>query len=157
MTTDPKPKRRWMPIVLILSLAVNLLIVGVAVGSVLRLKHSDHAKAPPGFGPALYRALPKEDRKALRGELSGLHGKGAKGRSQDFVAVTEALRAVPFDPETVTLLLQQQAQATAELQAALQEKWLVLVTQMSDEERQTYATRLEEVVKRGPRGHKKKH
>ncbi len=157
MNTDPKPKRRWMPIVLTLSLAINLLIVGVAVGSILRLKNSDHAKAPPGFGPALYRALPKEDRKALRGELSGLHGKGAKGRSQDFMAVTEALRAVPFDPETVTLLLQQQAQATADLQAALQEKWLVLVTQMSDTERQTYATRLEDVVERGPRGHKKKH
>ncbi len=157
MNTDPKPKRRWMPIVLTLSLAINLLIVGVAVGSILRLKNSDHAKAPPGFGPALYRALPKEDRKALRGELSGLHGKGAKGRSQDFMAVTEALRAVPFDPETVTLLLQQQAQATADLQAALQEKLLVLVTQMSDTERQTYATRLEDVVERGPRGHKKKH
>ncbi len=157
MSTDPKPKRRWMPIVLTLSLAINLLVIGVAVGSVLRLKNGDHAKAPPGFGPALYRALPKEDRKSLRRELSGLHGKGAKGRSRDFMVVTEALRAVPFDPETVTLLLQQQAQATADLQAALQEKWLVLVTQMSDEERQTYATRLEEVVKRGPRGQKKKH
>ncbi len=156
MSTDPKPKRRWMPVVLTVSLALNLLVVGMAVGTMLRLKGGEHAKAPPGFGPALYRALPKEDRKLLRGELSSKHTKGSKGRAQDFATLSTALRTVPFDPETVAQLLQQQAQATADLQAALQVQWLARVTAMSDEERQNYATRLEQVVERGPRGHKKK-
>ncbi len=156
MNADPKPKRRWMPVVLAVSLALNLLIVGVAVGSLLRLKGGDHAKAPPGFGPALYRALPKDDRKAMRGELVGLHKKGTKGRTQDFEAMSQALRAEPFDPNTVESLLQQQAQATAALQEALQTQWLARVTSMSDEERQTYADRLQDFVKRGPHKHKKK-
>ncbi|NOE34637.1 MULTISPECIES: periplasmic heavy metal sensor [unclassified Ruegeria] len=156
MNADSKPKRRWMPIVLVVSLALNLLIIGVAVGTVLRLKGGDHAKAPPGFGPALYRALPKDDRKAMRSELGDLHKKGSKGRTQDFEAMSQALRAVPFDPNAVETLLQQQAQATANLQGALQAQWLIRVTAMSDEERQAYADRLQDVVKRGPHKHKKK-
>ncbi|WP_050602747.1 periplasmic heavy metal sensor [Ruegeria sp. 6PALISEP08] len=156
MNADPKPKRRWMPLVLAVSLAVNLLIVGVALGTVLRLKGEDHAKAPPGFGPALYRALPKDERKAMRGELSGLHKKGSKGRTQDFEAMSQALRRVPFDPVAVEVLLQQQADATAALQEALQSQWLARVTAMSDGERQAYADRLQDVVKRGKHGHKKK-
>ncbi|NOD92133.1 periplasmic heavy metal sensor [Ruegeria sp. HKCCD4884] len=156
MNADPKPKRRWMPVVLVVSLALNLLIVGVAVGTVLRLKGGDHAKAPPGFGPALYRALPKDDRKAMRGELSGLHKKGTSGRKQDFEAMSQALRTVPFDPGAVEVLLLQQAQATAALQEALQTQWLARVTAMSDEERQAYADRLQDIVERGPHKHKKK-
>lgn len=156
MNADPKPTRRWMPIVLVASLALNLLIVGLAAGTVLRLKGGDHAKAPPGFGPALYRALPKEDRRAMRGELSGLHKKGSKHRKQDFQALSQALRVVPFDPASVAALLQQQALATADLQAALQVQWLTRVTEMTDDERKVYADRLEEVVERGPRGHKRK-
>lgn len=156
MNADPKPKRRWVPVVLALSLALNLLVVGVAVGTVLRLRGGDHAKSPPGFGPALYRALPKDDRKAMRGELTGLHKKGSKGRAQDFEALSQALRATPFDPVAVQVLLQQQAQATADLQQALQTQWLARVTAMSDEERQAYADRLQEVVNRGPHAHKKR-
>lgn len=156
MSADPKPKRRWMPIVLVVSLALNLLIVGMAAGTALRLKDGDRAKAPPGFASALYRALPKEDRKAMREELSGLHKKGSKHRKQDFQALSQALRAVPFDPAAVENLLQQQVQSMADLQAALQTQWLTRVTEMSDQERQAYADRLEDVVDRGPRGHKKK-
>ncbi|WP_299080052.1 periplasmic heavy metal sensor [uncultured Ruegeria sp.] len=156
MNAEPKTKRRWMSVVLIVSLALNLLIVGVAVGTVLRVKGSDHAKAPPGFGPALYRALPKEDRKAMRGELSGLHKEGSNARTQGFEAISAALRAVPFDPVAVEGLLQQQAQATADLQSELQAQWMVRVTAMSDEERQTYAERLQEVIQKGPHSRKKK-
>lgn len=157
MNVDPKPKRRWMPIVLAVSLALNLLIAGVAVGTVLRLKGDGAGKGPPGFGSALYRALPKDDRKALRSDLLGLHGKNGSHRLRDFQAMNAALRAVPFDPDAVELLLQQQAQSRADLQVALQAQWLERVTGMSDEDRQTYADRLEEVVKRGPHKGRRRH
>ncbi|WP_170422514.1 periplasmic heavy metal sensor [Ruegeria arenilitoris] len=156
MSDSPKPKNRWMSVLLILSLALNLLIVGVALGTVLRVKGGDHAKSPPGFGSALYRALPKDERKAMRGELFDRHRKGAKTRSQDFAVLSAALRAEPFDPAAVQVLLDQQAQSMADLQEALQQEWLARVVAMSAEERLVYADRLEEVVKHGPRGHKKK-
>ncbi len=149
------PKRKWIPIVLVISLALNLLIAGVVLGSVLRFKGSERA-GPPGFGPALYYALPKSERKALRGELSGLRGEGSHRRKEDFSALSQALRNVPFDPTAVQALLEQQAQATADIQEALHQQWLTQVTGMSDDERADYADRLEEVVKRGPRKHKKR-
>lgn len=156
MSDNPKPKRRWVSVLLTVSLALNLLIVGVALGTVYRIKGGDHGKAPPGFGPALYRALPKEDRKALRGELSERHLKGSKLRSQDFAAMGEALRAEPFNPEAVQALLQQQAQAMAAMQGALQEEWLARITAMTDAERQVYADRLQEVISRKSHRHKHK-
>ncbi|EEE36379.1 hypothetical protein RKLH11_212 [Rhodobacteraceae bacterium KLH11] len=156
MSETPAPKRKWMPVLLVVSLALNLLIAGIVVGSVLRFKGGDRAGAPPGFGPALYYALPKPDRTALRAELSEMRGKRSHRRKQDFRALSQALRAVPFDPETVGFLLQQQAQTTAELQMALHQQWLARVSAMSDDERAAYADRLEEVVKRGPRKHKKR-
>ncbi|WP_170558459.1 periplasmic heavy metal sensor [Ruegeria atlantica] len=156
MSDSPKPKSRWISVLLVISLALNLLVVGVALGTVLRVKGGDHAKSPPGFGSALYRALPKEERKAMRGELFDRHKKGANNRSQDFAQLSAALRATPFEAADVQALLDQQAQSMADLQDALQQEWLARVVAMSDEERLVYADRLEEVVKRGPRGHKKK-
>lgn len=156
MTGTPAPKRKWMPILLVVSLALNLLVVGVAIGTALRFKGSDHVAGPPGFGPALYYALPKSERKALRGELSALRGKGSHRRKQDFSTLSEALRRVPFDPAVVETLLEQQAQATAELQDALHRQWLAQVVAMSEDNRATYADQLEQVVRRGPRKHKKR-
>lgn len=155
MSDSPAPKRRWMTILLVISLAVNLLVVGVILGTALRFRGGDHAKTPPGFGIALYQALPKEDRKKLRGELSGLRGKGSYSRKQDFAGLSTALRTVPFDPEAVQVLLNQQALATENLQRALHQEWLVYVTEMSDGERQIYAERLDEVVKRGAHRNRK--
>ncbi|WP_170325654.1 periplasmic heavy metal sensor [Ruegeria arenilitoris] len=156
MSDNTKPKRRWVTVLLAVSLALNLLVVGVALGTVYRVKGGDRGKPPPGFGPAIYRALPKEDRKALRGELSERHVKGAKLRAQDFAALEAALRAEPFDPTVVQALLQQQAQSMAELQGALQKEWLDRITAMTDAERQIYADRLQEVVQRKRHGRKHK-
>ncbi|WP_424833161.1 periplasmic heavy metal sensor [Ruegeria sp.] len=154
MSDAPAPKRRWMPVLLVISLAVNLLVAGMILGTALRFKDGDRARIPPGFGPALYHALPKSDQKALRGELSAMRSKGSLRRGEDFGALSVALRSVPFDPNAVVLLLEQQAATTAELQEALHLEWLARVAEMSDEERAAYADRLEDVVKRGP--HRKK-
>ncbi len=155
MSDNPAPKRKWIPIALAVSLALNLLVVGIVLGAVMRFKGNDRVDTPPGFGPALYYALPKPDRKALRGELSDLRGKRSHGRKQDFSALSQALRVVPFNPAAVETLLEQQSKATADLQTALHRQWLAQITAMSDEERAEYADRLEKVVKRGPRKPKK--
>ncbi len=156
MSDNPTPKRRWMPILLIVSLALNLLIVGVVLGTVLRVKDGGPARGPIGFGAALYHALPKDERKELRGQLSGLRTEGSFNRKKDFEELVQTLQSVPFDPTAVEVLLDQQAAATAELHSVLHDRWLQHVTEMSDEERATYAERLEKVVQRGPRKGKKK-
>lgn len=148
MSEQSKPKRRWMPVLLIVSLAINLLVIGAVVGTALRVRNNDHVKAPPGFGSALYRALPKHERQAMRAELSGLHRQGVDHRTADFQALGDALRAEPFAADAVEALLGQQAQVMSEMQSALQEQWLIRVSAMSPKERVEYADRLEDVVHR---------
>ena len=154
MSENSKPKRRWVPVLLVASLALNLLVAGAVFGTAMRFKGEDEARKPPGFGPALFRALPKPERKALRADLSGLRDKGADARDRDFDALNLALRQVPFDPAAVETLLQEQAQSMARMQAALQQQWLVRISAMTDSERLIYADRLVDIIERGPKGRK---
>ena len=156
MTDTPAPKRKWIPILLIVSLALNLLVVGMVFGTAMRFKGKDRVNIAPGFGPALFYALPGSERKALSGELSSLRGKGSHRRKQDFSTLSQALRVVPFDSTAVQALLEQQAQATVDMQEALHQQWLARVSGMSDDERAIYADRLEDVVKHGPRKFRKR-
>ena len=151
MTDRPASKRKWIPLLLIVSLALNLLVVGMVLGTAMRFKGTDRVDIAPNFGPALFYALPRPERKVLSGELSSLRGKGSQRRKQDFSTLSEALRVVPFDPVVVQALLEQQAQATVEVQEALHQQWLARVSGMSDDERAKFADRLEDVVKHGPR------
>ncbi|KUJ76752.1 hypothetical protein AVO45_09590 [Ruegeria marisrubri] len=154
--SDEKPKkRRWVPILLGVSLALNLVVVGVIVGAALRFHGGERVRHTPGFGPVLYRALPEEDRQALRSRLHREHGEGSKEHEEDFRALTEALRAVPFDAGSVQALIDQQADERAAAHLALNRAWLDRVSRMTDDERREYADRIEEVIERGK--HRKRY
>lgn len=155
MSDEVKRPRRWMSVVLILSLGLNLLIAGLALGAMLRF-HGEAGDVPPGFGPALFRALPDTDRKALRGELADRHRFGSDRRAEDFQALDQALRAVPFDQTAVQELLESQVQTNVEIQKALQQRWLERVAYMTDAERKAYADRLKDVIKRHPDRNRKR-
>ncbi len=155
MSEERKKKFRWMPVMLAVSLACNLLVVGVIAGTALRFRDGGGVRFSQGFGPALYRALPDRDRKAFRSELADRHKHGARGRSQDLKALSQALRSVPFDAEEVQVLIESKAQERADVHKALNQIWLVRVTEMSDEERSAYADRLEEIMAKGHRHWKK--
>ena len=65
MTAEPNPAPRrsplWMRVLLGVSLALNLAVIGLAVGASFRLLGPD-GPLPHTFGGALIRALPAEDR-----------------------------------------------------------------------------------------------
>ncbi|MGI9367536.1 MAG: periplasmic heavy metal sensor [Ruegeria sp.] len=155
MNENPEKKRRWMPILLTASLALNLLVVGLVIGTALRFRDGNRGRIPPGFASALFRALPDSDRKVLRGEMADRHSRGTDRRADDFNLIGQALRAVPFDPTEVKVLLDRQAQSNVKLQRDLHDAWLARITAMSNEERASYVNRLEEVVKKGPRRKKR--
>jgi len=146
MTEEVKRPRRWVSVLLVVSLALNLLVAGVVLGTVLRF-HGGPGAAPPKFAPALFRALPEKDRKALRADLEDEHRRGARNRSEYFKEMGDALRTVPFDAQAVRQLLDRQVRSNAETQSALQQKWLDRVAAMTDAERQAYADRLEKMAK----------
>ena len=148
------PMRPWLRVLLIGSLTANLLVVGLAVGAAWRFKDHDGMRPPPSVGAMMYRELSREDRKDLRQHAWGDHGKFKEKRLADGLAVTEALRQVPFDPDALSALLSAQIQRREAFQVSIQKKWIDRIAGMSDEERQKYADRLERRMKKGG---KKRH
>ncbi len=153
MNTAPAKSRIpiWFRIVLGLSLALNLAVVGVVAGAAWRHGGKDRMRGPghPG-GAALYRALPPDERRAFRDDLRArhpdLHNPAQNGQD----ALIAALRARPFDPQALAAAMSAEAARREVWQRAVQQVWLERVTAMDDAARATFADRIEEISLRHP-------
>lgn len=142
---------RWR-LAFFLSAAVNLMIVGVVVGAVMR--------GPPkgfemvrdlGFGP-YSAALSEEDRKELRKAFRALFPDPKAVRRlmrDDLDAVLQALRADPFQPEILEAALARQKQRLREKLDQGQDLLRDRLVAMSVAERREFADRLEASLLRG--------
>lgn len=143
----PTPRRVWPRVVLVVSLALNLLFVGLILGAVARHGGPDGRRGPPSIGAALYRALPQEDRKELRDESHSLrdHKQRAERDLAALQQVAATLRATPFDAQALSGMVNRDLDQRRGELAAMQAAWLQKIEQMSDAERRAYADRLLEV------------
>ncbi len=143
-----KPVRLWR-IVLVLSLAMNLAVVGVVAGSVISGRFGD---GPPrsfelGLGPVT-RALTQEERRdigrALRrdGELRRFDLRGR------VAAMVDALQAEPFDAAVLRGLMAEQSARVSAVQTKAQDAFVDTVTQMTPERRAAFAEQLREELAR---------
>lgn len=146
--------RGWR-LALVVSLAVNLLLVGVIAGGALRI-----ARAPAPQGPALemralWQALPDEARAALRAELRrerqpGAAADGGGPRRDRALAGAEAgrvlvplLRADPFDAEGFAEALEGLRGSRAEQAARAQAALVAQIAALPAAERAAIAERME--------------
>jgi len=142
-----------MRVVLVVSLALNLLVAGATVGMVLRGGPPPVAVRDLGFGP-FTAALSPEDRAALRREWlarSGGAGDVRRATREDLRALLAVLRAEPFDPKALHVILERGAERTSgrlELGLSLIEG---RVKALSTAERLAFADRLERELRHGPR------
>lgn len=152
---SPQPKRRGMRWILGISLALNLVFVGLFAGAAIRhVKDGDgpRAKGHPmqNYGGPLARSLPREARRELlrgfRNDASGLPNR--VDRRKLFQQINEALRAVPFDADAVAMVFAAQSDVAQKMQSYAQDKWLLLVSEMTQEQRIAVAVRLEEALNR---------
>jgi len=105
---DGKPTRLWR-IVLVTSLAMNLAVVGVVGG--LLLRNAGDKGGPRGFdvglGP-IARVLDREDRRAIGEALRKVPGVRAPSRGDNraaLVALADVLRAEPFSEAALVAAL----------------------------------------------------
>jgi uncharacterized membrane protein len=161
MSQAPEPKQKsrgvWLRVVLFTSLAVNLLIVGMVAGAIIR-------GGPPGrgfearqlptadFGFAPYvRALSPSDRRDLGREMRELTGDRRANR-EEFIAFAraflDALRANPYDPAALQQSVARQQARLFGHQQVGQRILLGRLAHMSDGERAAYAGRLERSLRR---------
>ncbi len=153
---------RGMRILLFVSLALNLLVVGVVAGIAV-----NGPPGPPGGGrgssnqdPALpyTRALEEDQRRDLRRQLRRDVMRDRQEmralRDDIFAGYQEALsvlRSSPYDSDALEAALVRQADHGAELRARGQALLGAYIAEMSAEERAAYADRLEAELSRATR------
>lgn len=152
------PPRRGLKLLLGLSLALNLLVVGLVAGAVVRHDgFPDRGRKAPAlsaFGAPYMQALPRQQRREVLRQIRSQAGDelpDRPARRAMFAEVLGALRAQPFDKAALTQMVERQAEITVTVQRAAQSAWVELVADMSDAERLDYAFAVEEALRRGPR------
>lgn len=137
---------RWKGVLLFVSLAINLLVVGLVVGALLAGPHGRDRTALRGLGYAPFvRALPSEDRVALREALARDAESFRHNRSElqvQFESLLAALRKDPFDAGEVERLFAGQRERIVERQRLAQDYLLERIAAMAPQDRAAYADAL---------------
>lgn len=146
---------KWVKVLLGLSLASNLAIVGLVAGAMSRTSRHGEGGGMARYAMPYVIALTREDRREVfqtmrEGANSGqlLDRKERRGLYEDML---RAIEAEPLELDTVKSILERQTQATLAGQAAAQAAWLEKIATFDQTERRAYAVRVREVLERGPR------
>ena len=142
----------WIKILLAVSLALNLAVVGLVAGFAMR--GGPMAGRTPAIGYAMpyVLALPHDMRRDVFGAVrQDKSYPNRRARREEYRRMISALRATPFDAAAVEAILARQAEGASRVQSAAQAAWLKAVARLSDEERMTYTKRMEDALeRRGP-------
>ena len=147
-----RPSRLWR-IILVISLALNLAVAGVVVGSMVSGRTGD---GPPrsfdlGIGP-IARALSPQERRDVGRSLRQdrvLRDVDLRARGTGMV---DALKAEPFAPADLRVFLEEQNVQMGNVQSKAQDALLRTIAEMTPERRQEFADQLaQELSKSRPR------
>ena len=141
MTEQPPKPRRWVRVLLVLSLALNLLVAGVVGGAIWRYGGPDGPRGERPIGVMLFAEMPRQSRSNLRHHMAQMPHDGRPGDS--LRAIADLLRTTPFDAAGLGDVVMQHNEQRAATQTRLHRAWLDQVAAMSDAERVAYADRLE--------------
>lgn len=157
-------------LVLVMSLAVNLAVVGVLAGAALRGGPGGGPAEPPELGPGAARAramqsrefgfgpylaaLEQEQRREIGRAFIGKAGRpdeAQAGAQKKFEAILDTLDAAPFDADLFQTAMLAHLNDLAELQQIGASVIVDYVATMTPEARAAYAIRLDHTLKRPPR------
>lgn len=159
MNTDAAPKssgtRLWVRVLLVVSLAFNLLVIGAVVGFVIKGgphrpgTYAAHV-ADSAVGP-LTRALTFEDRRSIGRSLRKQNKEAGWGRREHRAAIEDMLvllQATPFDADAFSdklnaTMIAMQGRVSRSGQALVEH-----LDRMSDADRLAYADRVREALDR---------
>lgn len=149
-------KWRWGKVLLALSLALNVAILGAIGGAAYRFKDRRDGATPPSLAVMLFRELDRETRHKLMRHASGRHDSVRGQRAANRKDLFAALRAEPFALEPVIEVLDRHAGRQAAFREAVREEWLSKLQNMSSEERAALVDRMERRSQRRRSGHHSK-
>lgn len=142
---------RWMRVALVASLGVNLLVLGMVGGAVLRHGRDGDGRfvSDVGFG-AFTDALSREDRGALRDAFVSRAPNFRDMRDEarnDVATLIAALQADVWDADAVRAALAKQRDRTVTRIALGQDLLLERIGAMSPEARRAFADRLDGMMR----------
>lgn len=155
--TDPKPPvansgaSRGFKILLAVSLALNLAVAGLVIGTALKFQRDGGrpmSVRDTAFGP-FTEALSRDQRRALLKGMSERGGGVRQAREEfraDLAALAASLRQTPFDSGKFRDLLDQQGGRVEARANAGRQSLADLVATMPDAERLAFADRLERAM-----------
>lgn len=153
--SDKTQKRRlWLRGLLFVSLALNLLVVGIVSGAML-LKPDHDRRGPRDMVAPYTKALSDEDRSALGKRLrEGLASRNAERGllAEDYRATLEILRTEPLDPVALDDVLSRQSERAHQRKLMGQRALAERLVAMSPDERAGFADRLEDALDRLAKG-----
>ena len=140
----PRPWRY----LLVASLALNVAVAGVVIGSAFD-RHGP-GRGPRMDGPLapLVMSLPDATRQELFAEMKRVLRADPGERRESFEALLSAIRAEPFEPEAVTAALREQRDLGDARLRALETALAAELADLSAEDRAEYAERLRNSVRR---------
>lgn len=140
--TTIKQNKPWMKILLIVSLGLNLAVVGLVIG----MKVSHHgSRAIPYSGSAgmraLMHALPQEKRAEVRKYFHQNHKRklnknNAAHGSLD--TISAAIKAQPFDAKALDEAFNDQRKHIVSITQNAQQAFVAIIADMTDQERSAY-------------------
>jgi len=152
--TASRSRGRGLRIALAVSVALNLAVIGLVAGAMLRDGPHGRFVRELDLGP-FTEAFSPSDRAALRNDFMGQGGGFRALRDQiraDGMALVEVLRQEPLDRARLDALMQNQQDRIAARMTLGRDLVTARIAAMSPGDRRAFADRLEEALRRGPRG-----
>lgn len=156
----PNGGPRWVKIALGVSLSINLLIVGLAVGTFSQVRKGDvGVRSADGTGAYTFALQPADRRKIGRGMYDHFQQSGDDRASirKEYDRMVEILVAETFDRAAAEQIMARQSKIVDNRRMVAEGLLLDQLEAMSLEEREKFAERLKEGARRRPGAQKPKN
>lgn len=142
----------WVKVLLGLSLALNLAVIGLVAGVAIRFGDGDRRPVMANYAIPYVMSLPRDDRRGIGKTLRRDTREGRlpqrKSRIAHYEAMLVLLEAEDWDQDAAVEILALQGQDSKAVQSAAQSAWIKTVSAYTVEERRAYAERLRENLRR---------
>lgn len=149
----PKGTRLWVRILLVVSLALNLLVIGAVAGIAIKGGPFKHATPPvhlanETLGP-FTRALTMNDRRLILREIrrqGQAEGWTRATHRESLEEMVQLLEAEPFDPDAFGDVFEATINGLQNRILDASDAFVLRVSDMSNEERAAYAERVKDAM-----------
>lgn len=145
MSNEEIKTSRWVKITLAVSLTLNLIVLGLAGGAVLKGRALNDARPDPDGMSIVTRALPERFEANVRREVRQRHEEIRASREALYALrrdLAEVLTAEPFDIDAVEDIFAQQRAILIDLTGSGQDLVIQQIATMNEAERAKYAENL---------------